>query len=82
MTDKDLVITDEMVERLARFLQAEWAGPYMARVRDYLPEGMEPGPDRDRAIAALQAADREAQAEARRVARQALEAILKDAYQI
>jgi hypothetical protein len=67
-------ITDEMVERLARFLQTEWAGPYMAHVRDYLPDGIEPGPERDRAIAALQAADWEAEAEARRVAREALRA--------
>jgi hypothetical protein len=72
-------ITDEMVERLASFLQTEWAGPYMAHVRDYLPEGMEPGPERDQAIAALQAADREATAEARRMARKALEIALDSA---
>lgn len=72
----DNPITDEMVERLAIFLQAEWAGPYMAHVVDYLPPTMGPGPERDRAIAALQAADQRAAAEARRVARAALRVTL------
>jgi len=68
-------ITDEMVERLAQFLQSEWAGPYYASVREFMPE--ERPYRRDDyylAIRALQKADREAEAEARRVARMGLEA--------
>jgi hypothetical protein len=71
-------ITDEMVERLARFLQAEWAGPYMARIRDFIPPDMPRGPDFDHALAEMHAAERAAENEARRVARLALAAALPD----
>lgn len=72
-----IVITDDMVERLARFLQDEWAGPYMAHVRDYLPHyQMGAGPERDRALAELQAADQSSSVQARRMARRALEVAL------
>jgi hypothetical protein len=67
-------VTDEMAERLSSFLQREWAGPYIARMRDFIPDlAMPLGPERDAALAALRAADEEAEQQALTVARAALE---------
>jgi hypothetical protein len=57
-------IPDEAVQALTRFLQAEWAGPYMARASNFTREEVLAG--------ALAAADAEAGSEAEAVTRRGL----------
>lgn len=65
-------VTDAMIEAARRVLAEEWQPPYMARAEDYLRD------DRSRAesLAALQAADREADRLTRESIRRALVAAL------
>lgn len=65
---RGLLLSDAAVDALARHLQSEWAGPYMAHISDFTEEQVKAG--------WLREADRAAEATARDEARRAIEAAL------
>lgn len=69
---RELMLSDRALEALTLHLQSEWAGPYMARVRDFTDDEIKAGK--------LREADQQAHEEAKAKARRAMEAVLREVF--
>lgn len=71
-------MSEEMIDAALAVLYEEWTPPFGTRSRDFIqsPESPPPGPERDEALAALRAADDEADRLTRDLIRRTLIAAL------